>query len=277
MEKPGANFGEGDKMKTSGFTFVHNAIAGGYPIIEAIRAIQPYVDEVVVVDCQSTDNTRQALEEAANKTTYDIKRNKGVPLKIIDGLWGSEAGETLRQAHNEYVKCSGDVIIHFEGDEVYDDSLIRCIMSHIKVSQLDNCHLSVMRLQLEQNFQRCRWYPEPVHRVFPRMSGVRKEGHTTDQHEKSFLLTEKNGYLWDITNCFQENWFNRVRQQAELRNESPNYLMVGHHCTWPVELDERKAYEWVMRGSHWKWTNTPFNIPKILKPLVGMTKYEPKL
>jgi hypothetical protein len=125
----------------SGFTFVHNAIDSGYPIVEAIRAVQPYVDEVCVVDMQSTDNTRQVLEKLS--------------VKIIDDYWGNEAGETLRQALIKYI---------------------------VELIKYDHTDISVHRLQLEQNFQRCRWYPEPVHRVFSRLSHTRKEGHTTDNY-----------------------------------------------------------------------------------------------
>jgi hypothetical protein len=262
-------------MKISGFTFVHNALVGGYPIVEAIHAVQPYVDEIVVINCASTDGTKDLLEKLVDISIYDIfGKNKRIPLRVLDGEWGNEAGETLRQAHNKYIECAGDMIVHFEADEVYGDRLIRSIINHVKAG---HDSLSVYRLQLEQNFQRCRWYPEPVHRVFSRLSGVRKKGHTTDQHEKSFLLTEKNGYLWDITNCFRDNWFDRVEAQAKLRNEKPNYLITGHHCTWPVHLKEKDARQWVYSGKHWTWKHTPFNIPEILNPLVGMVKYEPRM
>jgi glycosyltransferase involved in cell wall biosynthesis len=262
--------------KISAFTFIHNALTGGYPIVEAIHAVQPYVDEIVVVDCASTDGTKELLERLKTDTfIYDVYGyDRRIPLRIINGEWGNEAGETLRRAHSKYIECDGDIIVHFEADEVYDDSLIRDVISHVRAGHTD---LSVMRLQLEQNFQRCRWYPEPVHRVFSRLSGVRKDGHTTNQHSKSFCLTEKSGYLWDITNCFRDNWFGRIEAQAKLRNEEPNHLMVPRHCTHDVYQSEKNAQQWVYNGKHWKWTNTPFDIPDILKPLVGDVKYEPRI
>jgi len=249
-------------MKTiSGFTFIHNAIESGYPIIEAIQSVQSYVDEVVVVDMQSTDGTRELLNE--------------LDIRIIAGLWGNQAGETLRQAHNLYRECSGDVIIHFEGDEVYSPELMENIIHLVKQDVHD---IAVYRLQLEQNFQRCRWYPEPVHRVFPRMSHTRKEGHTTNRHSQATVLGPENGYLWDIINCFRDNWFNRVQKQAELRGtKSPQHLMTPIHCTLPAEISEHDAQRWLYGGRHWKWTATPFAIPEILKPLIGMVKYEPRI
>lgn len=250
----------------SGFTFIHNAIDSGYPIIEAIQAVQPYVDEVVVVDMQSTDRTREVLNELAEYPTL-------APTIIINGYWGNAAGETLRQAHNQYKRCSGDIILHFEADEVYSDSLIRSMISHIHAGHDD---LAVYRLQLEQNFQRCRWYPEPVHRVWYKNSDTRKEGHTTNRHSEAFTLTPKNGYLWDIANCFRDNWFARVNKQAELWNNNPRYYMVPLHMLHEVQISKEDAEYW-LSAPHWKFDSTPFNIPEVLKPLVGMVRYEPSL
>lgn len=41
---------------------IHNDIEGGYPFVEAIEAVRGYVDNVYVVDMQSTDGTRGILE-----------------------------------------------------------------------------------------------------------------------------------------------------------------------------------------------------------------------
>jgi hypothetical protein len=125
---------------TSGFTFIHNAIESGYPIVEAIRSVQPFVDDVIVVDMQSTDGIRETLNK--------------LKVRIINGFWGNQAGETLCQAHSLYRRCSGDIIIHFEADEVYEPQLLENIIHLINQGVTD---IAVHRLQLEQNFQRCRW------------------------------------------------------------------------------------------------------------------------
>ena len=69
----------------SGFTFIHNALKAGIPIRESIRAVEPHVDEIVVVDAQSNDGTRELLE------TLDVR--------IIDAEWGVDGGETLKRLH----------------------------------------------------------------------------------------------------------------------------------------------------------------------------------
>lgn len=240
-------------VKVSGFSFVHNALAAGYPLLEAVHSVLDYVDEMVIVDCQSDDGTRKLLERLG--------------VRIIDGQWGNRAGETLKAAHALHCQCAGDVIIHFEADEVFDRSLIKEINIEI---EMGNHNLAVWRLQLEQNFQRCRWYPEPVHRVFPK-GAVVKEGHTTNWHDKARVIEPKWGYLWDITNCFRDQWLKRNHQQANLWNEEPQYRRVPIHFTHSELVPDVDRF---LSEPHWTWETTPFVIPEILRPLVGKTKYE---
>lgn len=247
--------------KISGFTFIHNALEGGYPLAEAIRVVSDYTDEIVAVDMQSTDGTREILLHKLG-------------VRTLNGFWGNEAGKTLRQAHSLYRECRGDIIIHFEADEVYDPNLLENV-HHLLQQGVED--IAVYRLQLEQNFQRCRWYPEPVHRVFPRVAVTRKDGHTTDRHDLATILGPENGYLWDITNCFRDNWMNRVQKQAELWNKEPQYIMTPIHSCLPADISKHDAQQWLYGGQHWEWTRTPFDIPEILKPLVGLTKYEASL
>ncbi len=241
----------------SGFTFVHDALAGGYPIKEAIQAVQPYVDEIVAVDMESTDGTRELL--------------KRLECRVIDGKWGNQAGETLKAAYRKYQQCDGDTIIHFEADEVYDDRLIKQIRKKLDDGFED---LAVYRLQLEQNFQRCRWYPDPVHRVFGKWSDTVKAGHTTNRYQVAAVIGPEYGYLWDITNCFRDHWLQRVENQAELWHGKPTYLMTPLHTLHESMLDGVKA-RGKLTERHWTWKETPFKIPEILRHLVGQTMYRP--
>ena len=245
-------------MKISGFTFAHNFIECGMPTIEAISAVRPYVDEIVAVDIESTDNTKEILHKLCEK--------------VLTSSWGSR--DTTPNAFLKNIHCSGDTIIFFEADEVYDDNLLKEVVRHI-----ENGHhnLAVWRIQIEQNFQRCRQYPIPVHRIFPRGGGT-YHIHPTNLPDSRYEITiipQSAGYLWDCANCFRDNWLDRKRQQAEIWGE-PRHLMVREHFTEPVEMTEEEEIA-LLDAPHWEWKETPLAIPEILKPLVGVTKYEVNL
>lgn len=243
-------------MKISGFTFGHNLIDSGYPIIEAVEAIQDYVNEVVFVDMQSTDTTRQVVE--------------ALGCRVIDGEWGNQAGETLAKAHALHCQCRYDTIWHFEADEVFDDDLAYAIWYSLTNGGSDH-NYTVYRLQVEQNFQRCRWYSELVHRVF-RKGEVKKVGHTTDLHSGRRLSIIEGGYLWDCTNIFRDNWLARVEKQAELWNEEPKFRHVPEHFGLPIEIHQNQI-QFLLTDKHWEFTTSPFALPDSLRDLVGVTRY----
>lgn len=69
-------------MKISGFTIIKNAIINDYPIAEAITSILPVVDEMIVLAGDSSDATRQLIQ--------NINNDK---IKIFDSVWD----QTLRK------------------------------------------------------------------------------------------------------------------------------------------------------------------------------------
>ena len=246
-------------MKISGFTFAHNFIECGMPTIEAISAVRPYVDEIVAVDIESTDNTKEILHKLCEK--------------VLTSSWGSR--DTTPNAFLKNIHCSGDTIIFFEADEVYDDNLLKEVVRHI-----ENGHhnLAVWRIQIEQNFQRCRQYPIPVHRIFPKGGGT-YHIHPTIWPEfirtEIKILSQEVGYLWDCSNIFREQWLQRKQAQSEIWGE-PRHLMVAEHFTEHNEISEEEELK-RLNEPYWEYTSTPFAIPLILKKLVGKTKYEVEL
>ena len=245
-------------MKISGFSYGHNLVESGYPFVEAIRSVQNFVDELVFVDCQSTDGTRKILDK--------------LDVRVIDGHWGGAAGVTLANAHTLNTNCENDLILHFEADEIYEPRLIKGMIerqAHSKEMYNFGCY----RLQLELNFQRCRWYPEPVHRMFKRGT-VKKEGHTTNCHKQAVIMPMENGLLWDITNCFKNHWVKRTENQAKLWGNAPSKNFVPKHFKEKTEVENMEEF---MNEDFWHWRETPFKIPDILKPLVGHASYRPRV
>lgn len=250
--------------KVSAFTFIYNGVAGGYPFVEAIKMASLFADEVVVVDMESTDETRKVLEK--------------LKVRIIDGKWMPKmAGECLKHNHALHTECRHNVIWHFEADEVFSGELA-CQVSY-EIQEHGYTEIAVHRLQVEQNFQRVRWYPEPVHRIFKKGTAV-KDGHTTEMHKQDgpvHVIAPECGFLWDITNCFRDDWVQRVKQQADLWGELPQYRYVPFHFTQAPAVCYEGQQDRILRQPHWEWTTCPFNLPSVLKPLVGMTSYRQNL
>lgn len=242
-------------MKISGFTLVHNGISGGYPFVEAITAVQPYVDEVVAVDIESTDGTDKVLRRICHK--------------VLTSTW--DGRDTTPRAFLKHTECKGDIIIFFEADEIYDDGVLSEVLWAIERGHAD---IGVWRIQITQNFQRCKEYPIPVHRIFPQGRGT----YHLDPigcPDYVAMLPPAAGYLWDVSNCFRDNWFDRKRNQAEIWGE-PRHLMVAKHFTEPNEITAIEE-ENNLNEAYWQWTQSPFSLPAILKPLVGKTRYEVRL
>lgn len=243
--------------KLSGFTFIHNAVSNGLPIFEAISQVRQFVDEMVVIDLGSTDETSYLLRQT-DSVIYTIR-------------WEPDRDFLNETFTNHPNWCSGDVIIFFEADEVYDTSLLHEINNRtISRGQTD---LAVYRLQLGQNFQRCRWYPVDVHRVFPNGGG----SYVTHpvKHPPMDVVPPDHGYLWDCSNNFRDCISHRRRTANELWG-NPRRLFVREHFTEPVEVDEKTEQE-ILGEPHWLFRATPFNIPDVLKRHLGKTKYEPVL
>lgn len=243
----------------SGFTFGHNCIEGGLPIIEAISVVRPYVDEIVAVDIESTDRTGEILHKLCEK--------------VFTSPWNGR--DTTPNAFLKHVECKGDTIIFFEADEVYSEDLLREVQWYLARG---HNNLAVHRIQLEQNFQRCRQYPIPVHRIFPRGGGTYRIHPTIfprDSRTPIEIIPPEAGLLYDISNVFRDNWLQRKKIQAEIWGE-PRHLMVAEHFTEPNEISEEEELA-RLNEPHWLYNSSPFQLPLILKPLVGKTKYEVKI
>jgi len=243
-------------MKISGFTFLHNGMESGYPFVESIGAVRPYVDEVIAVDIESTDGTYAILDKLCDR--------------VLTSTW--DGRDTTPRAFMKHTECKGDIIIFFEADEVYDDNLLSEALWAIERGYW---HVGVWRLQVECNFQKVRQYPIPVHRIFPKGEGSYAVHPTNLPDFPVYILSPDAGYLWDCSQCFRDNYWQRKQNQSEIWGE-PRSLMVAEHFTEPVEITVVEE-ENRLQQACWQWTSTPLNLPAILLPLVGVTKYDPKL
>lgn len=98
-------------MRISGFSFVRDAIALGYPVREALASILPVVDELVVVVARGErdDGTRDLV------ASLDDAR-----VRILDAVWDESRRELAYSdlTNRALEACTGDWCIYVQADEV---------------------------------------------------------------------------------------------------------------------------------------------------------------
>jgi len=116
-------------MKVSGFTFIRNAQALGFPAVESIRSVLPICDEFIVNVGVGDDGTLELI------------RSLGEPkIKIIETRWndlmqvrGFVYGQQKTIAH---YSCTGDWAFYLEADEVVHeddlDSIYKSMERHLE-------------------------------------------------------------------------------------------------------------------------------------------------
>jgi len=117
-------------MKISGFTFIRNGNALGYPFGASIRSLLPLCDEMVVNVPRSTDRTLETV-----RAIDDPK------IRVLETEWDEaqrQGGLALSHHTNLALRqCTGDWCVYIQGDEVlHEDSL------------------AAMRAAMEQNLDR---------------------------------------------------------------------------------------------------------------------------
>jgi glycosyltransferase involved in cell wall biosynthesis len=104
-------------MKISGFTFIRNGLALGYPFVPAIRSLLPLCDEIIVNVPRSTDGTLAAVRQIGDPKS-----------RIIESEWDeSQRTAGLAMSHHTNLalrECAGDWCVYIQGDEVlHEDTL----------------------------------------------------------------------------------------------------------------------------------------------------------
>lgn len=102
-------------MKISGFTFIRNGNALGYPFVPSIRSLLPLCDEIIVNVPRSTDGTLDSV-----KAIGDPK------IRIIETDWddAETIGDPIMRRHTDAAleQCVGDWCVYIQGDEVLHEA-----------------------------------------------------------------------------------------------------------------------------------------------------------
>ena len=104
-------------MKLGASMIIHNAVEFDYCVEESIRSLMPVVDELVVLDAESTDGTLGLLSRLARE--YGKIKIATAPWKPNPGGWGSWLSDLSNFAKSHLKDCTHHVAL--QADEVLGD------------------------------------------------------------------------------------------------------------------------------------------------------------
>lgn len=120
-------------MKITGFMPIKNGISGGYPFLEAIISVLPVVDEFLVADGASDDDTWQALTRLAG-VFRKVKLYKVPWKKSKAWLWLDETIEYLISL------ATGDWLFEVQGDEIWHEKDVKDLKRLIWDTDKQGCN-----------------------------------------------------------------------------------------------------------------------------------------
>jgi len=114
-----------DGVKVSGFSFIRNGNALGYPFVPAIRSLLPLCDEIIVNVPRSTDGTLESV-----RSIGDAK------IQVIESDWdeNEKVGDPILRRHTDLAleRCTGDWCVYIQGDEVLHENGIPAMRARME-------------------------------------------------------------------------------------------------------------------------------------------------
>jgi glycosyltransferase involved in cell wall biosynthesis len=182
-------------MKISGFTFIRNGNALGYPFVPSIRSLLPLCDEIIVNVPRSTDGTLESV-----KAIGDPK------IRIIESPWNDdEIGDPIFRRNTDLAleQCTGDWCVYIQGDEVLHEDSIPAMRAAME-RELNNPQVQGLLVDYTHFYgsfwtevYSFGWYYKEI-RVIRRDPKIRAcggaQGFRTTDHQK--LRVKNSGGRW---------------------------------------------------------------------------------
>jgi len=104
-------------MRISGITLGRQALANGYPVVECVRCLLSFCDEVFANVGDSGDGTSGALEALANSRLTMLREPWDMGLREKGLLLSAETNRAME-------RCTGDWTVYLQADEIlHEDDL----------------------------------------------------------------------------------------------------------------------------------------------------------
>lgn len=266
----------------SACVFIRNNFQGAFCLLESMAMLLPVVSEFIVMDLGSDDSTLEVLQQLS----FENKK-----VKLVQGVFEyNDAGIFAKLANDLIAMCSYPHVLYYQSDEVWHESLVKLMVERFRNNQYD---LAFWRIQFQENFQKVKWYPHPVHRVGPKdnfvfdgdgMNSNRVFGCPVcsnydmgwftkwgDIGKANPLDLPVNEMITDVSmiGAFLGNIPDRRRLHAPFWHEQPTLKRLEDGREIPVD----EWYKEELRNDNWFKTSTIFDIPKTLKYHLGKQRY----
>lgn len=265
----------------SACVFIRNTFKGAFCLFESMATLLPLADEFIVMDLDSEDGTLETLRAIAEANPK---------MRLVNGQFTELDARVFATLANDLVAmCSHDTVLYYQADEIWHENLLKLTRAALNRGERD---LSFWRVQLRHNFQKIKWFPHPVHRIAPKDDFIFvNDGMNTERTWSAKMISQwgfgqfaewgaefedkptqlpTNEMILDVslTGGFLDNIPDRRRMHLPF---------WGEDDVMPADEGGMGVDDWysAQKGDpNWAKTQSPFDLPAILKWHVGRFKYE---
>ena len=182
-------------MKISGFTFIKNAVAYDFPVVESVRSELPVVDEFIIVVGDSSDGTDELLK------VFD-----GEPkVRIIRTVWDTQTYDRggmiyAQQTDVGLRACTGDWCLYIQSDEIMHHDALPVIREAC-AKYLDDRRVEGFLLKYVHLYGDYRHYIDSLHFAYPREIRIvrnRPDIHSWRDAQSFRVIPDFNGVDYDV-------------------------------------------------------------------------------